>query len=289
MASPSRFTTPQGPKDFPEELVVLHPEKETARCRVLGTDREILLHTRGIPRLVPGEVLTLLPERQAGSSSHPYLSKPWEMRRVEVRSLGLKPLALEERGALDPEEELETSGGKAAMEEWLHPLVFRGKHPLFELEELGPGLDPEDPMWDPIIEAREMKEKGNLEKAEEVLFHLLSVDLRYLDAHAHLGAFYFEENPERALSHYAVGAEIGALSCPPGFDGYLPWDYLQNRPFLRCLHGLALCLWRTKRAGEAQAIFEWQLNLDPLDHMGIRFLLYYLRQGVDWEDLPPSL
>ncbi len=289
MSTPSRFTNPQGPEDFPEELVVLHPGKETARCRILGTDREVLLHTRGIPRLVPGEVITLLPEGKVGPTGHPYLSKPWEMRRVEVRSLGLEPLALEEKGSLDPEEELEASGGKAAVEEWLHPLVFRGKRPVFELEEIEPGKDPEDPTWDPILDALEIKKNGDLEGAEELLFHLLSVDLRHLDAHAHLGTFHFEENPERALVHYAVGAEIGALSCPPGFDGYLPWGYLYNRPFLRCLHGLAVCLWRTERPEEARAIFEWQITLDPLDKMGIRFLLAYLRKGVSWEDLPPSL
>jgi hypothetical protein len=27
------------------------------------------------------------------------------------------------------------------------------------------------------------------------------------------------------------------------FDGVLPWGQIDNRPFLRCMHGFGLCLW----------------------------------------------
>ena len=39
------------------------------------------------------------------------------------------------------------------------------------------------------------------------------------------------------MRHFAAGLRIGELSLPDDFDGLLPWGYIDNRPFLRCLHG----------------------------------------------------
>lgn len=270
------------------EMVVLHPQENTARCRLLKGGKEILLHTIEIPRLVPGEVLTIVPRKRSSHADHPYFSGRVEKRRVDVPLLGLEPLRLKELGRLDPSgkwegEEEDMDEDENRLDE---PPLDRGELPYYAMERIRPALDPEDPVWDPILDAMERNEEGNLEGAESILLHLLSVDLRCLDAHAHLGSFHFETDPEKALSHYAVGAEIGALSCPPGFDGYLPWSILENRPFLRCLHGLGLCLWRTERLEKAKKIFEWNLKLNPADNQGVRYLLPHLREGTRWEDLP---
>lgn len=66
---------------------------------------------------------------------------------------------------------------------------------------------------------------------------LCQADLRYLDAHSHLGTFIFHLRPKDAIRHYEVGVRIGELSLGDHFNGVLPWSIINNRPFLRCMHG----------------------------------------------------
>jgi hypothetical protein len=86
------------------------------------------------------------------------------------------------------------------------------------------------------------------------------------------------------MLHYEIGIKIGELSLPPEFDGVLPWGHIYNRPFLRCLKGYALCLWRTGEAFKAQEVFERILSLNPNDNQGVRFLWHDVQQGMSWED-----
>ena len=77
---------------------------------------------------------------------------------------------------------------------------------------------------------------------------------------------------------------IGELSLGPDFDGLLPWGHIDNRPFLRCMHGFGLCLWRLERFEEAERVFERMLWLNPSDNQGARFLIYDVRATTTWED-----
>jgi hypothetical protein len=108
--------------------------------------------------------------------------------------------------------------------------------------------------------------------------------VRCLDAHAHLGNLLFDYVPEIAMRHYEVGLRIGELSLGPAFDGLLPWGYVDNRPFLRCIQSFGLCLWRLGRFEEAQGVFARMLWLNPTDNQGVRFLLRDVRAGVPWKD-----
>ena len=83
--------------------------------------------------------------------------------------------------------------------------------------------------------------------------------------------------------HYEVGIRVGELSLPPGFDGLLVWGRIYNRPFLRCLHGYGLCLWRLGKLAEARRVFERILSLDPNDNQGVRFCWEHVRDGGSWE------
>lgn len=112
---------------------------------------------------------------------------------------------------------------------------------------------------------------------------LLEKDLRCFDAHAHLGNFAFDRWPNDALRHYEAGVRIGELSLGKSFVGALPWGFIDNRPFLRCLHGYGLCLWRLGRLEEAAAEFERMLRFNPVDNQGARFLLRAVRAGEPWE------
>ena len=87
------------------------------------------------------------------------------------------------------------------------------------------------------------------------------------------------------MVHYEIGIRIGELSLPAGFDGLLVWGLIYNRPFLRCLHGYGLCLWRLGRVAEALATFERILSLNPNDNQGVRFCWHNLREGRSWEEM----
>jgi len=137
----------------------------------------------------------------------------------------------------------------------------------------------------PTRDATELAAVGHHESSRELLMETLCSDLRCIDAHAHLGILAFDLSPQRAIVHYEIGIRIGELSLPPGFDGMLLWGHIFNRPFLRCLHGYGLCLWRLGRAAEAEVVFERILSLNPNDNQGIRFCQEDARRGRTWEEM----
>ena len=113
----------------------------------------------------------------------------------------------------------------------------------------------------------------------------LATDLRCIDAHAHLGNLVFARRPKEAMIHYEMGIRIGELSLPPDFDGLLIWGLIHNRPFLRCLHGYGLCLWRLDRLQEARGVFERMLSLNPNDNQGVRACWDDVRRGASWDEM----
>ena len=113
---------------------------------------------------------------------------------------------------------------------------------------------------------------------------LCQADLRCLDAHAHLGNLEFDDHAADAIRHYDVGLRIGELSLPEAFDGLLPWGFIDNRPFLRCLHGFGLCAWRLGRFDEAERVFRRMLWLNPADNQEVRFLIDAVRAKSPWTD-----
>jgi hypothetical protein len=64
----------------------------------------------------------------------------------------------------------------------------------------------------------------------------------------------------------------------------LAWGLIDNRPFLRCMQGYGLCLWRLERWDEAEHVFERMLWLNPSDNQGIRGLLPLVRDREPWVD-----
>ena len=267
----------------PTELVVLAPKERAARCRILGTEREITLRSGDVWKMVSGEIVTVRARKQWRYAGHPYLSGNVESHRLDVATLGLVPLRLEDEWTWDPAEEYWGEEGEP-IEEWAKPIIARGPRPSFEMEQVLPGADPNDWDSDPILEASDLHAAGDRLGAQKLLVEMLAADLRCLDAHGHLGNFAFDHRPEEAIRHYEAGVRIGELSLGADFDGLLPWGRIDNRPFLRCMHGFGLCLWRLGREDEAADLFERMLWLNPTDNQGIRFLLPQVRAGECWED-----
>jgi tetratricopeptide (TPR) repeat protein len=168
--------------------------------------------------------------------------------------------------------------------DWAKPIIAWGPRPEFEMEQVLPGWDSEDPFSDPIGESNDLRDSGDGAGAYMLLMDLCQVDLRCLDAHAHLGNFIFDYRPKQAVRHYEAGVRIGELSLGESFDGLLPWGWIDNRPFLRRMHGFGLCLWRLGRFEEAARIFDRMLWLNPSDNQGVRLLIGDVRAGTTWEN-----
>lgn len=119
----------------------------------------------------------------------------------------------------------------------IEPILAAGKRPAFEFEQVIPSEEP-DEIDDPIIEAGDLARGGDRASARRLLRSLIAADPRCLDAHAHLGWLALEFSAKRALPNYQMGVAVAERSLPEGFAGVLPWGLIDNRPFLRCLHGL---------------------------------------------------
>lgn len=267
----------------PIELAVLASKTNALRCRLLGSTREVTLRT-AVRDEIPGAIIKVTPKKQWTHARHPYISGDVADERVDVAALGLMPLALRDEGEWDPEHEYWGEEGEP-IDEWAKPIIARGKRPMFEMEQVLPGFDPEDLDSDPIVEASELEMAGDPAAAREILMKLLAQDLRCLDAHAHLGNFAFDHGPAEALRHYEMGVSIGTLSLGEGFDGVLAWGLIDNRPFLRCLNGVGLCAWRLGDLRAAAHVFQRMLWLNPSDNQGARFNLAAVEAGKAWEEL----
>ena len=268
----------------PVQLVALSVKERSARCRLLGSERIITLRASRLWEVVSGAIVMVRPRKKWRYAGHPYLSGEIQSTRIDVKALDLVPLELVEMGMWDPKEEY-WGEDEELIEEWAKPIIAHGPRPMFEMEQVLPGEDPDDPFNDPITRSNDLKAAGKRAEAIKILMELCRADLRCLDAHSHLGNFVFDHNPDDAIRHYEVGLRIGELSLGDGFTGVLPWGLIDNRPFLRCMHGYGLCLWRLGRFDEAEHIFEKMLWLNPSDNQGVRFLINDVKEKTSWEDL----
>jgi len=268
------------------ELVVFSVGNRIAACRCLdsGQDASVHLSSRETMELIPGEILKLEIDRIWNYRKQLHVSGQLMEHGFDIPRLGLTALRLTDQGQWDPEKffEEELSGrGEQELAVFYVPILAAGKRPEFDMEQVVPGNL--DPYADgPILEAVYAEDMGKRSRAKKILMNLLREDLRCLDAYAHLGNLYIDRQTDKALRLYRVALNIAALSFPPGFNGVLPWGHLDNRPYLRCLHGCGLCLWRLGYFGEAEEMFERMLWLNPVDNQGARFLIAEVREKRPW-------
>jgi hypothetical protein len=114
----------------------------------------------------------------------------------------LVPLQLHPRGVWDPDEEYWGEEGEP-IEEWAKLIIAHGPRPMYEMQQVLPGADPENPDSDPILKANNLRDAGRKGRARQLLERLLMKDLRCLDAH--LGSLAFSDNVRSALWHYERG------------------------------------------------------------------------------------
>lgn len=271
----------------PLDLVVVGVQPEHLRCRLVGGGKVQTVRPRfgrGARDVVPGEIITLADAFRDGSGRSSLLVGTIADVRVDAAALGLTPLTLEDHGVWSPSEEYWGERGDR-LPACLLPILSAGPRPCFEMEQTVPGADytaMDGP--DPILESVELAERGDRRRARTVLQRCLAKDLRCLDAHAHLGNIAFDRDPALALRHYRIGAAIGELTVPPDTTAVLPWGMIDNRPFLRCLHGAAVSLWKLGRSEAAAQMMERILWLCPADNLGERLIIDAVRRGEPWQD-----
>ena len=197
--------------------------------------------------------------------------------------LPASPLRLYEKRVWDPAEQY-WGESDDMLEMCLVEVIAVGPRLEFEFEQLLPGG--EDPnASDPILDAIELRDHGYPDRARALLEGLIEWDARCIDAHAHLGGLAFEQDdPAAAQAHYATGVRIAECSLPEDFGGVLGWGWIDNRPFLRCLHGLTLSTWRLEQFTEAHELCWALLWLNPADNQGARSLLPEITAGAPWPE-----
>lgn len=269
-----------------EEVVVFAVRKAQATCRFLGSgkDASVRMSTWDLCQIIPGEILTIEVRKRWTYGERLHVSAKLLSHVFDVRRLGISPLALARKGDFDPRKEIDEQregGEEPYIPDCYLPILAAGVRPEFEMDQVIPGSAADDDD-DPVVLAAETYNAGDRADAERILMDLLAEDIRCIDAFAHLGFMRIDNDPESALRYYRAGTEIAELSFPPGFNGVLSWRHIDNRPFLRCLHGLGLCQWRLGRFDEAQETFERLLWLDPRDSQGATVLIESVRAGEPW-------
>jgi tetratricopeptide (TPR) repeat protein len=269
-----------------EAAVLKVGHNSTARIRVLGEQEQITLRSRDVWRLAPGQIITLRVEKRWTFRGDAYASGKIESAIIDIARLGVEPLPLSGGELEDLREHYENI---RAPDPYAPIWLANTAKPraCYEMHEITWGAAPDDDPFEGTAtdEAVELAQAGDRIGAHEVLMNALVRDLRFLDAHAHLGNLEFDRNPKQALVHYEIGMRIGESFLPDGFEGVLLWGSLYNRPYLRCLHGYGLCLWRLGRLDVAIAVFERILALNPNDNQGARFCLFDVRAGLSWEEM----
>lgn len=97
-------------------------------------------------------------------------------------------------------------------------------------------------LFDEFYDALELLEGDEVSRAKASLNRIIKKDPEFIDAYNHLAFIEFERrNFRKALELYTEAAGIAEKVIPDGFNGLINWGHLDNRPFLRSLHGAGLC------------------------------------------------
>ena len=289
MAKRKRAPRPPVDETF-DALVIGMEDAERCLVRRLDTGAEIWFVTLEGPDLVLGRRVQLHASDRAHDPDDEEETWIGETLASTVDPTLWKrpPLALRPRGTWDPKTDLVREDDDAPLTPDEQALVDAGPRPQFEMEVVLPGGSHENPYEGPYYEALDRLDAGEWEAGEDQLWRLVERDPRCILANNELGTLLFDEDgsPEtaaRALPCTKSRSRPASRPCPLGSTALLPWGHLDNRPFLRALHGYGLCLWRLERFDEARAVFRRMLRLNPDDNQGVRFLVESVEAREEWE------
>ncbi|MEU6381879.1 hypothetical protein [Streptomyces sp. NPDC046909] len=170
---------------------------------------------------------------------------------------------------------------------WARAVRAAGPRPRYRMPD--PYVGEGEPPVDRALGLREST--GDLAAYRTALLAAVREDPRQVDCWAHLGIDALERADDEAvlaeaLGYYQTGVAVAELALPPAFTGVLAWGELDNRPFLRALHGLGLTWWRLGENAKAAAVFGNSLFTNPDDNQGIRTLIGQVQAGAPWHPGP---
>jgi tetratricopeptide (TPR) repeat protein len=146
-------------------------------------------------------------------------------------------------------------------------------------------IDPD--VIDTFDGALDMIDAGRAAAGRRILERLAGDYPEFIDVLHHLAMIRSDQgNDAAALALWQRAVETGLRALPKTFRigrDRLPWGLLDNRPFLRAYHGLALEVDRRGRVEEAAGMYRNLLAFNPDDNQGARALLAsaFLRLGDD--------
>jgi len=142
-----------------------------------------------------------------------------------------------------------------------------------------------DELMGKFDEAIELWERNHIKSAEKIYKEVIAEFPEFIDAYHHLAILYEESGRDRLafeswLKGYQIGKQVFPHNFTPGKD-LLRWGVLENRPFLRCTHALALCFFDGGNLAKGIELFEFIISVNPNDNQGIRAVLVegYLKTG----------
>jgi tetratricopeptide (TPR) repeat protein len=265
----------------PIHLLAKNVKPQAIRCISLDDGSSVTFKNSRNHFYVAGMILEIEPKKEWIFNKTKFITGEVLSTRIDIPALNLEPLILNDFGTWDPND-VYWREEEDPMEPYESEILKFGARESFEMEQVLPLSDPDDFDSDPIIEAVELKHIGEHRKAHQLLSSVLEEDLRCIDAHNSLGVMSFDIFPQVALSHYEIGVAIGRQAIEGKEKPVLLWGCLGNRPFLRCLHGYGLTLWKLERHKEAFEIFMEALWFNPLDNQGIRCLIDDVQSGKEY-------
>lgn len=124
--------------------------------------------------------------------------------------------------------------------------------------------------------------ESNHKQAVRCFKKALEIDDEYIDAYNGLGSVYFLKNSRISKEYFQKAYELTKNFFKEKWPEEINWGILENRQYLRAMHGYGLLLWREKKDKEAMDIFKLILKLNKNDNQGARYLVASLYEGISW-------
>lgn len=127
-----------------------------------------------------------------------------------------------------------------------------------------------------------IEEMDDPEKVMSQLQKLIDDDPEFIEAYNSLGWWEYQfQNYGNAVSLFYFAYDICTEVIPIDFRGKIDWGFLENRPFLRTMEGLAQSFLATNRYEDSIDVCKDILKYNPNDNQGIRALIIenYLHVG----------
>ncbi len=140
-----------------------------------------------------------------------------------------------------------------------------------------PDQDTSDEIYELFEAALDLIEELKFGSAKAKLKKMLKLNPDHIDAIHHLAIIENrKKNKDLSRKLWERGVEIGRSAIPKRFkrgSSRIPWSNLDNRPFLRCLHGHAFALHDDGRIEEAFEVFQEIIDYNPDDDQDVRDIL----------------